>query len=193
MISRISGKLLEKQPTYVVIDVHGIGYEVFISTQTFYTLDELNKNITLFIQSIIRDDTYSLFGFINSQEKDIFRLLIKINGIGAKAALNILSVVSHYELIEIIINENAKLLSTIPGIGKKTAERLILELKDKLVKNNFLRPNSNLDTNQENDIINALMSLGYTQKETLQAIRNIPKNIDISQAIKLALNNITKK
>lgn len=192
MISRISGKLIEKQPTYVVIDVNGIGYEIFISTQTFYALDEINENITLFIQSIVREDSYSLFGFINNQEKDLFRLLIKINGIGPKVALSILSVVSRLEFIELIINGNIKRLSSIPGIGKKTAERLILELKDKLEKIN-LDDSFNYEENQENDIIKALVSLGYNQKEALLAIKNIPKNItELSQAIKIALNYISK-
>lgn len=136
MISHLHGKLMEKTPPQIVIDVHGVGYEVDVSMQTFYSLPPLHENIQLYTQLIVREDAHLLFGFASKAERATFRQLIKVSGIGAKTALGILSAMTTDELAQAIAEEDVKRLASAPGIGKKTAERMVLELRGKLVTEN---------------------------------------------------------
>ncbi len=132
MIGRISGRIIEKQPPLLVLDINGLGYEVLASMQTFYQLPELEAQTTLFTHLLIREDAHTLYGFINSRERDFFRHLIRINGVGPKLALAILSGISVTELVQVVQNNDTSRLIRIPGIGKKTAERLMIEMRDKI-------------------------------------------------------------
>ena len=142
MIGRIQGSLLQKTPPMILLDCHGVGYELEVSMPTFYDLPEIGAEVTLLTHFIVREDAQLLFGFASIQERKIFRLLIKVNGIGAKVALSILGGMSVNELMLAISNQDPDLLIRIPGIGKKTAERLVLELKDKF-KDDQLKITSN--------------------------------------------------
>ncbi|HFC8379626.1 TPA: Holliday junction branch migration protein RuvA, partial [Neisseria meningitidis] len=133
MISRLTGKLVEKNPPQIVIDVNGVGYEADVSMQTFYNLPPVGESVQLFTQLIIREDAHLLFGFATAEERKTFRQLIKVSGIGAKTALGILSAMTADELAQAVAEEDVKRLSSAPGIGKKTAERMVLELRGKLV------------------------------------------------------------
>ncbi|HEZ3819501.1 TPA: Holliday junction branch migration protein RuvA, partial [Neisseria meningitidis] len=133
MISRLTGKLVEKNPPQIVIDVNGVGYEADVSMQTFYNLPPVGESVQLFTQLIIREDAHLLFGFATAEERKTFRQLIKVGGIGAKTALGILSAMTADELARAVAEEDVKRLSSAPGIGKKTAERMVLELRGKLV------------------------------------------------------------
>ncbi len=193
MISRLTGILIEKHPPYILIDINGIAYEAEVSMQTYYTLPEIGQNIQLYTQQIIREDAHLLFAFANKEERQMFRQLIKVSGIGAKTALGVLSTMTSEELVQAITQENIKQLSAAPGIGKKTAERMILELRDKLspiAKSHSVSLNTQIDTHQ--DIIDTLLALGYSEREAKQAIQNIPMNTDISEGVRSALKNITK-
>ena len=132
MISRLTGKLIEKQPPQIVIDVNGVAYEADVSMQTFYNLPPLNKTVQLYTQLVVREDAHLLFGFGTAAERATFRQLVKVSGIGAKTALGILSAMTADELAQAVAQEDVKRLSSAPGIGKKTAERMILELRGKL-------------------------------------------------------------
>ena len=132
MISRLTGKLIEKQPPQIVIDVNGVAYEADVSMQTFYNLPHLNETVQLYTQLVVREDAHLLFGFGTAAERATFRQLVKVSGIGAKTALGILSAMTADELAQAVAQEDVKRLSSAPGIGKKTAERMILELRGKL-------------------------------------------------------------
>ncbi|WP_037586298.1 Holliday junction branch migration protein RuvA [Stenoxybacter acetivorans] len=193
MISRLTGILIEKQPPKVLVDVQGVAYEIDVSMQTFYALPPLNERVQLHTQQIIREDAHLLFGFIERAERETFRQLIKVSGIGAKIALGILSAMNSAELAQAVANEDIKRLSAAPGIGKKTAERMILELRGKLT--DFYVPNPEQATsfiNQHDDIINTLLALGYTEREAQAACKGLPENIDVSEGVRQALKNMLK-
>lgn len=192
MISRLTGVIIEKNPPFIVVDVHGIGFAIEVSMHTFYQLPDLNQNVTLHIQAHYREDDQQLFGFQEVNEKKTFRQLIKVNGIGVKTALAILSVLEIAELAQAIRNKNIHRLCSVPGLGKKTAERLILELTDQLsvITSDDLMRDS--DHDNTNDIIQTLLALGYHHKEIQNAIKNISCKLNISDAVKLALKNLTK-
>ncbi|MBR6026415.1 MAG: Holliday junction branch migration protein RuvA [Neisseriaceae bacterium] len=191
MISHLTGKIIEKQPTLTILDVQGVGYEVHISTRTFDTLLPIEQTASLWIHTLVREDAILLFGFATQNEKEAFLQLIKISGIGAKTALAILSVMNEEELAIAIEQEDARKISSIPGIGKKTAERLILELRGKLHPTSPLL-STNKHNNNTEDIINTLLALGYNEREANKAIQSLPENIDISEGVKIALKNMMK-
>ena len=190
MISRLRGIVLEKNPPLVVLDIQGVGYEAQVSMQTFYTLPAVGEEVQLYTQLVVREDAHLLFGF-SSRERETFQALVKVSGIGAKSALGILSALTSDELATAIANEDIKRLTAAPGIGKKTAERLVLELRGKLVGNNhddsLLIPAVN---SQHDDIINTLIALGYSDKEARSACKNLPEGTDISEGVRLALKNM---
>ncbi|MBN3859488.1 Holliday junction branch migration protein RuvA [Neisseriaceae bacterium PsAf] len=192
MISRLTGFIIEKNPPFIVVDVHGIGFEIEVSMQTFYQLPEINQQVSLYIHAHYREDSQQLFGFDTPNEKETFRQLIKVNGIGVKTALAILSVLDINELTLAVKNKNASRLSSVPGIGKKTAERLILELTDKLPISELDNTISQIAHDNTEDIIQTLLALGYNQKEAQNAIKNIAPELNLSDAVKLALKNLTK-
>lgn len=191
MISRLRGIVLEKNPPLVVLDIQGVGYEAHVSMQTFYTLPAVGEEVQLYTQLVVREDAHLLFGFSSREERETFQALVKVSGIGAKSALGILSALTSDELAMAIANEDIKRLTAAPGIGKKTAERLVLELRGKLVGNNhndsLLIPAVN---SQHDDIINTLIALGYSDKEARSACKNLPEGTDISEGVRLALKNM---
>lgn len=194
MISKLSGQLIEKHPPQIVIDVGGVGYEVDVSMQTFYQLPALQEPVQLYTQLIVREDAHLLFGFATQAERATFRQLIKVSGIGAKTALGILSAMSSDELAAAVAAEDIKRLSSAPGIGKKTAERMILELRGKLVggtvSDGLFAPEAPGDTTD--DIISTLLALGYNEREAAAAVKGIPAGTDVGEGVRLALKNLLK-
>lgn len=192
MISRLRGIILEKNPPVVVLDVHGVGYEAQVSMQTFYTLPAAGEETALYTQLVVREDAHLLFGFGSREERETFRGLVKVSGIGAKSALGILSALTSEELAAAIATEDIKRLTAAPGIGKKTAERMVLELRGKLAAASDDATGlftQNTAGNNE-DIINTLLALGYTDKEARTACKNIPAGTDVSEGVRLALKNM---
>ncbi|MBV8049090.1 MAG: Holliday junction branch migration protein RuvA [Paludibacterium sp.] len=196
MIGRLNGVLLEKLPPQVVIDVQGVGYEVDVPMTTYYQLPSLGEKVVLFIHQVVREDAHLLFGFLSRAERETFRQLIKVTGIGARIALAILSGMSADELAQAIASEDLKRLSAVPGIGKKTAERLVLELRGKLVTGAALATPGGLPFAAANDgrgdILNALIALGYSEKEAQAAMKVLPADVDVSEGIRLALKGLAK-
>lgn len=194
MISRLTGKLVEKNPPQIVIDVNGVGYEADVSMQTFYNLPPVGESVQLFTQLIIREDAHLLFGFATAEERKTFRQLIKVGGIGAKTALGILSAMTADELARAVAEEDVKRLSSAPGIGKKTAERMVLELRGKLVAHTvtdglFAAAPA---ADETDDIVSTLLALGYSEREAKAAVKGVPKGTDVGEGVRLALKNLLK-
>jgi len=191
MIGRLSGILLEKNPPQLLVDVQGVGYEVDVPMSTFYNLPGVGERVTLFTHQAIREDAHLLFGFGNAEERAVFRQLIKITGVGARTALSILSGLSIADLAQAVTLQEAGRLVKIPGIGKKTAERLLLELKGKLGAD-IGAGGAHPVHDSQSDILNALLALGYSDKEALQALKTIPAGSSVSDGIKQALKALSK-
>ena len=191
MIGRLSGVLLEKSPPQVLVDCQGVGYEVDVPMSTFYNLPHTGERVTLFTHYVVREDAHLLFGFGSSSERAVFRQLIKITGIGARMALSILSGMTIADLAQAVTLQEAGRLVKVPGIGKKTAERLLLELKGKLGADIGVSAGAPRDDTQA-DVLNALLALGYSDKEALAAIKNMPAGTSVSDGIKLALKALSK-
>ncbi|AGF47091.1 holliday junction DNA helicase RuvA [Candidatus Kinetoplastibacterium desouzaii TCC079E] len=184
MIERLSGIILDKWTNSICLDVNGLGYEVEVPTNIIQDLPEIGEKIVLYTHLLIREDAHILFGFNNTKERTFFRLLMKINGVGARTSLSILSNMTIDELISVITNQNSSALTKIPGIGQKTAERLILEMKDKIKST----CTDNISVyGKKSDIIEALVSLGYSSREVLPIMNLISNNLNIQDAIKQAL------
>jgi Holliday junction DNA helicase RuvA len=191
MIGRLSGILLEKNPPQLLVDVQGVGYEVDVPMSTFYNLPGVGERVTLFTHQAIREDAHLLFGFGNAEERAVFRQLIKITGVGARTALSILSGLSIADLAQAVTLQEAGRLVKIPGIGKKTAERLLLELKGKLGAE-LGSAGAHAAPDSQSDILNALLALGYSDKEALQALKTVPAGASVSDGIKQALKALSK-
>lgn len=192
MIGRIQGKLIESNPPRILVDVHGVGYEIDVPMSTFYSLPNLGSEVTLLTHMIVREDAQLLYGFLTAEERETFRILLKVSGIGARTALAVLSGLSVPDLVNAVALQDAAILTRVPGIGKKTAERLILELKDKLTG---ALPNATGLTAMNSvtsDIINALIGLGYTDREARTAVKKLPDDVSVSDGIRMALQNIVK-
>ncbi|AXK38656.1 Holliday junction branch migration protein RuvA [Crenobacter cavernae] len=196
MIGRLTGTLMEKLPPQVVVNVGGVGYEVDVPMSTFYQLPHLNEPVTLYTHLAVRDDAHLLYGFASKAERETFRQLLKVTGIGAKIALAILSALTADELAIAIASEDLKRLSSIPGIGKKTAERLVLELRGRLSTGGVVATPGGLPLAPEpaptDDIANALIALGYNEKEAAAALKALPANVGVSDGIRLALKSLVK-
>ena len=198
MIGRLSGTLIEKHPPQIVVDVHGVGYEVDVPMPTFYQLPHPGEAVTLWTHFVVREDAQLLFGFASRAERETFRSLIKVSGIGAKIALAILSALSADELALAIEQENIARLSKVPGIGKKTAERLILELRGKLAGSAATlplvagKPADAAAPSPRDDIVNALLALGYNEREANAALKNVPDDSDVAGGIRAALKTLAK-
>jgi Holliday junction DNA helicase RuvA len=190
MIGRIKGYLVEKTPPFILLDAQGVGYEIEVPMTTFFNLPEVGSEITLLTHLVVREDAHLLFGFATPTERQMFRQLIKINGIGAKVALSILSSIESNELANAIKTDDTNILIKIPGIGKKTAERLVLELKDKLKDLDVTKSSKILVTNID-DIENALISLGYSNRDAAIAIKSLPDSIS-NDGIRQALKSLAK-
>jgi len=192
MIGRISGILLDKTPPLVLIDCNGVGYECEVPMSTFYLLPQVGEKVTLLTHFVVREDAQLLFGFGTTQERLMFRQLLKVNGIGAKSALAILSGLSIDELIQAVSLQEASLLTRVPGIGKKTAERLLLELKDKFSLDSALSIKGSGITSISQDVLNALIALGYNERESLNAVKSLDTNLSVNDGIKQALKYLSK-
>ncbi len=196
MIGHLKGKITSKNPPEILIEVEGVGYEVLCPMSTFYAMDDLTEDILLFTHLSIKEDAHTLFGFISRDEKNVFRELIRVNGVGPKVALAILSNLSVQSLVECISTEDADLLAKTPGIGKKTALKLIVELQDRLgkleltgtlEKTRVLNQSSNPNSKQA---IEALQSLGFKVKEANRMVSKIEdQGLSTEQIIRLALQN----
>jgi Holliday junction DNA helicase RuvA len=191
MIGRIQGILLEKHPPQIVVDVQGIGYELDVPMSTFYNLPATGSTVALFTQLVVREDAHLLYGFGTAEERQTFRLLLKVSGIGAKTALAILSGLSVSELAQTVAAQDASRLVKVPGIGRKTAERILLELKDKLapVTKGGL---AGVPQGPSADALNALLALGYNDKEANWALSGLPPELTVSDAIRQALKLLSK-
>ncbi|MYM21590.1 Holliday junction branch migration protein RuvA [Duganella sp. FT135W] len=191
MIGRLSGILLEKNPPQLLVDVGGVGYEVDVSMSTFYNLPGVGEKVVLFTHQAIREDAHLLFGFGNAEERAVFRQLIKITGVGARTALSILSGMSIADLAQAVTLQESGRLMKVPGIGKKTAERLLLELKGKLGAD-IGAGGAAAAPDSKSDILNALLALGYSDKEALLALKTVPAGATVSDGIKQALKALSK-
>lgn len=196
MIGKITGKLLEKHPPQVLIDVAGVGYELDVPMSTLYVLPHAGEMVALYTHFVVREDAQLLFGFASRSERETFRKLIKVTGIGAKIALAVLSGMTGDELATAVERDDAARLAKVPGIGKKTAERLILELRGKLAGTTALQANatglfappaSTLD-----DISNALLALGYNEREAATTTKALPPDISVNDGIRMALKSLAK-
>ena len=192
MIGRISGILLDKTPPLALIDCNGVGYECEVPMSTFYLLPQVGDKVTLLTHFVVREDAQLLFGFGTNQERLMFRQLLKVNGIGAKSALAILIGLSIDELIQAVSLQEASLLTRVPGIGKKTAERLLLELKDKFTLDSALSMKGSGITSISQDVLNALIALGYNERESLNAVKSLDVNLTVNDGIKQALKYLSK-
>jgi holliday junction DNA helicase RuvA len=192
MIGRLSGTLVEKNPPQILLDVQGVAYEVDVPMSTFYNLPGLGDTVTLVTHMIVREDAHLLFGFASDNERRAFRQLIKISGVGARTALSVLSGLSVAELAQAVTMQDAGRLIKIPGIGKKTAERLLLELKDKLGVDSSVAVGVHRAAPVTSDVLNALLSLGYSDKEAVHAVKQLPEGVAVADGIKQALRLLAK-
>jgi holliday junction DNA helicase RuvA len=192
MIGRLTGKLVEKNPPQILLDVQGVAYEVDVPMSTFYNLPGTGEHVTLLTHLVVREDAHLLFGFASEPERRAFRQLIKISGIGARTALSVLSGLSVVELVQAVALQESGRLTKIPGIGKKTAERLLLELKDKLGADLTTAVGVHRPAPATSDVLNALVSLGYSDKEAVHAVKQLPEGVAVADGIKQALRLLAK-
>ena len=192
MIGRLSGILLEKNPPQLLLDVQGVAYEVDVPMSTFYNLPATGERVTLFTHLVVREDAHLLYGFGSENERRAFRRLVKVNGIGARIALSVLSGLSVTELVQAITMQEPGRLTKIPGIGKKTAERILLELKDKLGADVTIAVDVHRAPPVASDVLHALLSLGYSDKEAAAAVRQLPDDIAVGDGIRQALKLLSK-
>jgi Holliday junction DNA helicase RuvA len=192
MIGRLSGTLVEKNPPQILLDVQGVAYEVDVPMSTFYNLPNLGDKVSLFTHLVVREDAHLLFGFGSENERRAFRQLIKISGVGARTALSVLSGLSVAELAQAVTLQESGRLTKIPGIGKKTAERLLLELKDKLGADLTTAVGVIRAAPVTSDVLNALVSLGYSDKEAVHAVKQLPAGVAVADGIKQALRLLAK-
>jgi holliday junction DNA helicase RuvA len=186
VIARLSGRLAAKNPPQVVVDVAGVGYEVDVPMSTFYSLPATGDPVMLHTHLVVREDAHTLYGFATLEERAAFRRLIRISGIGARTALSVLSGLSVADLAQSIALQDSGRLTRIPGIGKKTAERLLLELKGKL--NEVTAPAQE----RSSDVVNALLALGYSEKEAHAAIKGLAPGMPVAEGIRAALKALAK-
>ena len=191
MIGRLSGLLAEKNPPQILIDCQGVGYEVDVPMSTFYNLPAPGERVTLLTHFVVREDAQILYGFGTPAERDAFRQLVKISGVGPRTALAVLSGMSVTELAQTVTAQEPGRLTKVPGIGKKTAERLLLELKGKLGAD-MGGAQAHATSEAQADILQALLALGYNDKEAAAALKALPGDVGVSEGIKLALKALAK-
>ncbi len=192
MIGRLAGTLLEKNPPQIVVEAGGVGYEVEVPMSTFYNLPASGERVTLLTHLVVREDAHLLYGFGTETERRAFRQLLKISGVGARTALSVLSGLSVAELIEAVAMQESGRLVKIPGIGRKTAERLLLELKGKLGADFVGGVAINRPKPVASDVMNALLALGYSDKEAQLAVKQMPEGLSVSDSIRQALKSLAK-
>jgi Holliday junction DNA helicase RuvA len=192
MIGRLTGTLLDKAPPQVLLDVQGVAYEIDVPMSTFYNLPATGERVTLFTHLVVREDAHLLYGFGSDNERRAFRLLLKISGIGARTALSVLSGLSVAELAQAVTLQESGRLTRIPGIGKKTAERLLLELKDKLGADLTTAVGVNRAPPASSDILHALLALGYSDREAVAVVKQLPEGLAVADGIRHALKLLAR-
>jgi Holliday junction DNA helicase RuvA len=190
MIGKLTGILSDKNPPQILLDCHGVGYEVDVPMSTFYNLPASGETVTLLTHFVVREDAQILYGFATAPERATFRQLIKISGVGPRTALSILSGMGVDELAQAVSHQEAGRLTKVPGIGKKTAERLLLELKGKLGPD-LAAPVASV-SDAHHDILQALLALGYSDKEATASLKTLAPDVGVSEGIKLALKALAK-
>jgi Holliday junction DNA helicase RuvA len=191
MIGRITGTLAEKSPPHLLVDAGGVGYEIDVPMSTFYHLPALGQQVALLTHFVVREDAQLLFGFLTAAERATFRELLKISGVGPRTALSILSGLSVAELAQAVSRQDGGRLVKVPGIGKKTAERLLLELRGKLAPD-LSAPAAAALSDVQGDIVQALVALGYSERDANAALKPLPADVGVSEGIKLALKALTR-
>ncbi len=190
MIAKLKGKIEYLKNNYAVVDVSGVGYKVYLSAYTFGKIAGMSE-VNLFIYTYVREDTLALYGFLNQEELEMFELLISISGIGPKAGMGILSIATPKTIQAAILNEDSSILTKVSGIGKKTAERVILELRNKVAD---LSTSEKDEVSVDADVLEALISMGYTITEARDALKAVPKDVkDVSARVKEAMRNLGNK
>lgn len=194
MIGKLTGTLLEKNPPQILLDCHGVGYEVDVPMSTFYHLPASGERVSLLTHFVVREDAQILYGFATTAERDAFRQLIRISGVGPRTALSVLSGLSVNDLAQAVSTQETGRIVKVPGIGKKTAERLLLELKGKLGVDLGLQDGGQGATRSDAqvDIQQALMALGYNEKDATAALKALPADVGVTDGIKLALKALAK-
>jgi holliday junction DNA helicase RuvA len=193
MIGRLAGILLEKKdPPQILVEAGGVGYEVEVPMSTFYNLPANGERVVLLTHLVVREDAHLLYGFATDPERRAFRQLLKISGVGPRIALAVLSGMSVAELVEAVAAQETGRLVKVPGIGKKTAERLLLELKGKLGTEFVGGVALNRQKPAVNDVVNALLGLGYSEKEAQLAVKHLPEGLSVSEGIRAALKSLSK-
>jgi len=192
MIGRIQGVLLEKNPPQLLIDCAGIGYELEVPMSTFYGLPGIGQRVTLLAHLVVREDAHLLYGFGTESERRAFRQLLRISGVGARTALAVLSGMSVAELAEAVTLQETGRFTRVPGIGKKTAERLLLELKDKLGAELAAPLAANRAAPAAADVLHALIALGYSEKEAVGVVKQLPEGLSVADGIRQALKFLSK-
>ena len=188
MIGRLTGRLAAKNPPQVLVDVAGVAYEVDVPMSTLYALPAAGEPVTLFTHLVVREDAHNLYGFFTLDERTAFRQLIRISGVGARTALAVLSGMSVSDLANSVAAQDAARLTRVPGIGKKTAERLLLELKGKLAE-----ATGEPASRQGADVVHALVALGYSEKEAAAAAKDVPADLPVAEAIRAALKTLGRR
>ncbi len=191
MIGKLTGTLLEKNPPQVLLDCHGVGYEVLVPMSTFYNLPAVGQQVALLTQFVVREDAQLLYGFATAAERQAFRELVKVAGVGPRTALSVLSGMGVQDLAQAVSLQEGGRLLKVPGIGKKTAERLLLELKGKLGAD-LAGVHAHAASDAQADILQALLALGYSDKEAAAALKALPPDVGVSEGIKLALKALAK-
>jgi Holliday junction DNA helicase RuvA len=192
MIGKLTGTLLEKNPPQILIDCNGVGYEVDVPMSTFYNLPALGEKTALLTHFVVREDAQILYGFGTASEREAFRQLVKISGVGPRTALSVLSGMSVADLAQAVTAQESGRIVKVPGIGKKTAERLLLELKGKLGADLPLPGTASAVGEAASDIQQALIALGYSEKDAAAALKALPKDVGVSEGIKLAFKTLSK-
>ena len=191
MIGQLRGTLVGRNPPQVLLDCHGVGYEVDVPMSTFYNLPALGETVTLLTHFVVREDAQILFGFASASEREAFRPLIRISGVGPRTALSVLSGMSVADIAQAVTAQDAGRFTKVPGIGKKTAERLLLELKGKLGADLGVA-GAVVASDAQADILQALQALGYSDKEAALALKALPADVGVSEGIKLALKALAR-
>ena len=192
MIGRLTGTLAAKNPPQVLVDVQGVGYEVDVPMSSFYNLPALGQPVTLLTHFVVREDAQLLYGFLTEQERASFRELVRISGVGPRTALAILSGLSAADLSQAVTAQDVARLVKVPGIGKKTAERLLLELKGKFGPDLGPGGAGAAATDAQNDIVQALLALGYNERDAKAALKALPPEVGVAEGIKLALKALSR-
>ena len=192
MIGRLTGRLVSRHPPQVLLDVGGVAYELDVPMSTFYNLPPTGESVTLHTHLLVREDAHTLYGFATLDERAAFRLLIRISGVGARTALAVLSGLSVSELARAVTLQETGRLTKVPGIGKKTAERLLLELKGKLAETLPGSAAASAPDSATPDILHALVGLGYSEREALGAIRDLAPGVTVAEGIRQALKALGK-